>query len=167
MCVDDGWDLGDLYGEGCNQDGNASGSPENWDEEIARFHEDMDDLYGDGERAGSIGSVGVGAGAAVSGAGVSGDDVGERGIGSSGVGHGSSSAFVGGEDGGEDVDEELVDPDTEQLVQEAMNRIPSRGEVLLELRQCEIDDNTLVHNFMTGPGNRVLVRHTPRSHCCF
>ena len=149
MCVDDGWDLGDLYGEGCNQDGNASGSPENWDEEIARFHEDMDDLYGDGERAGSIGSVGVGAGAAVSGAGVSGDDVGERGVGSSGVGHGSSSAFVGGEDGGEDVDEELVDPDTEQLVQEAMNRIPSRGEVLLELRQCEIDDNTLVHNFMT------------------
>ena len=109
----------------------------------------MDDLYGDGERAGSIGSVGIGAGAAVSGAGVSGDDVGERGVGSSGVGHGSSSAFVGGEDGGEDVDEELVDPDTEQLVQEAMNRIPSRGEVLLELRQCEIDDNTLVHNFMT------------------
>ena len=109
-------------------------------------------MYGDGERAWSIGSVGDGAGdgagvgaavsrvgAAVSGAGVSGD-VGERGI-----GHGSSSAFVGGED----VDEELVDPDTEQLVQEAMNRIPSRGEVLLELRQCEIDDNTLVHNFMT------------------
>ena len=69
----------------------------------------------------------------------------ERGVGPSGVGYGLSSAFVGGED----VDEELVDPDTEQLVQEAMHRIPSRGEVLLELRQCEIDDNTLVHNFMT------------------
>ena len=69
------------------------------------------------------------------GAGVSDDDVGGRGVGASGVGHGSSNAFVGGED----VDEEVVDPDTEQLVQKPTG----------VLRQCEIDDNTLVHNFMT------------------
>jgi hypothetical protein len=38
--------------------------------------------------------------------------------------------------------------DREQIVQEAMRRIPPREEVLLQLRECEISDNNLVHNFL-------------------